>query len=418
MLNKVNKYNVRVVILFGLFSCIQPNDTIDDTTIKIDNKIEIELNIAMTADSLFVLNWKSVDSTMAIVEYGKDSTDIDYYLYNAQEKYRLQHRFEFIDGPEGNFYYRIRLVNTNGIQKVTAFREFPYTIKAKEESPFKLMMINLGDDSGDCIYLGMPGGTDILIDIGGRYTVDLVVAALGGLGVMKIDYFIGTHDHADHMGGFNNFIERMRIHNFLMPDHSERDYYYSEAKSAVEDNGGLVYEISRGQNNETVPFLNWDPAIDVEVWSSGAGNDFPEITYVGTRINNDSPLLKVSYGEFSVVLGGDSENEVHERYVTDVLEINAETDIYKASHHGRIDGNDKKFLQTMNPQTVLISTYDNYSCDGLFQCATLPIFHTVNADVFRTDCASPELNHSQPTKKRNAHIYCISNGEYYIIHLR
>ena len=46
-------------------------------------------------------------------------------------------------------------------------------------------------------------------------SADKIVAAAHALGVSKIDYFIITHYHADHIGGFKSLTDKIEIDNFI-----------------------------------------------------------------------------------------------------------------------------------------------------------------------------------------------------------
>jgi len=394
--------------LLAVAGCAQPEDNRPEIT-------QLQIQESLDSRGVATLTWQSDEEAMAVVDYGVDSSDVSFSLYYAVEKYRKDHHFQLLQVPDSSFYYRIRHHYPDGSRQSTRYRRFEEPAVNSPDSGLHILVINLGEESGDAIYVKTPGGAELLFDTGTRSGANLVLSVLGSRGVEKIDHFIGTHDHADHIGGFQTLVAGLPVSNFIMPDHSERDYYFSRAAAEVRSSGGGVFEVSRGHSSTTEDFLRWDEDLSVEVWSAGAGDDFPSITYEGSRINNDSPLMKLSYRDFSICLGGDSENEVHQAYVNDISGLDAEVDVYKASHHGRSDSSDRPFLERIDPQTVLISTVDNGSCAGLFQCATLPVFHAVQADVFRTDCASPELNRLSPNTKKNAHIHCFSDGVYYVV---
>ena len=46
-------------------------------------------------------------------------------------------------------------------------------------------------------------------------SADKIVAAAHALGLKKIDYFIITHYHADHLGGFKSLLDKIEIDNFI-----------------------------------------------------------------------------------------------------------------------------------------------------------------------------------------------------------
>jgi competence protein ComEC len=46
-------------------------------------------------------------------------------------------------------------------------------------------------------------------------SADKIVAAAHALGLTKIDYFVITHYHADHIGGFRSLMDKIEIDNFI-----------------------------------------------------------------------------------------------------------------------------------------------------------------------------------------------------------
>lgn len=57
----------------------------------------------------------------------------------------------------------------------------------------------------------------MLIDAGNNNDGDLVVNNIKKLGIEKLDYLVGTHAHADHIGGLDNVISNFEIGTFYMP---------------------------------------------------------------------------------------------------------------------------------------------------------------------------------------------------------
>ena len=53
---------------------------------------------------------------------------------------------------------------------------------------------------GDCILI-QGGGKNILVDSGPSQNSHKLFAYLKDIGIKRLDYFIGTHPHEDHLGG-------------------------------------------------------------------------------------------------------------------------------------------------------------------------------------------------------------------------
>lgn len=67
-----------------------------------------------------------------------------------------------------------------------------------------------GSEDEDATLIKTEYGKYILIDSGETYTADWLCDRLKVLGVKKIDYFIITHSHSDHIGGAVKILEKFR----------------------------------------------------------------------------------------------------------------------------------------------------------------------------------------------------------------
>src|SRR5688572_4445604 len=70
----------------------------------------------------------------------------------------------------------------------------------------KIHMLSAADGRGDCFIIELPDNTKMVVDIPDGWAVALEnkLNALGFGGGIK--YLVGTHEHIDHIGGMNNFL--------------------------------------------------------------------------------------------------------------------------------------------------------------------------------------------------------------------
>ena len=70
----------------------------------------------------------------------------------------------------------------------------------------KIHMISAGDGRGDCFLIEFPDNTKMVVDIADGYSTTLITKlnALGFGGGIK--YLVGTHEHVDHIGGMDAFL--------------------------------------------------------------------------------------------------------------------------------------------------------------------------------------------------------------------
>src|ERR1700712_2951999 len=70
----------------------------------------------------------------------------------------------------------------------------------------KIHMISAGDGRSDCFLIELPDNTKMVVDVADGYSTTLInkLNALGFGGGIK--YLCGTHEHVDHIGGMDEFI--------------------------------------------------------------------------------------------------------------------------------------------------------------------------------------------------------------------
>ena len=69
-------------------------------------------------------------------------------------------------------------------------------------------------------------------------------------------------------------------------------------------------------------------------------------------MNNDSMVLRVAYGQSSVLLEGDAEKQVEQAIIANV---NLPSTLLKVGHHGSVNATQPEFLARVAPQWAIIS---------------------------------------------------------------
>ena len=92
----------------------------------------------------------------------------------------------------------------------------------------------------DCILV-MTGGKTLLIDAGDVGSGGTIMTYLDALGVERLDYVIGTHPHADHIGSLWEIIENYEIGEVILPEVPDAliptTRTYERLLQAIEDKG-------------------------------------------------------------------------------------------------------------------------------------------------------------------------------------
>ena len=202
---------------------------------------------------------------------------------------------------------------------------------------------------GDSALVTMPDNTTILIDGGGkpgpfrsatseedepferetRSIGETVVSEfLWWRGLDHIDYILATHADADHMDGLNEVARNFDLRAVLLARTPGRDAEYLKLANTLRARGIPLQVIGAG---DVLRFGGVSAAI---LWPAPWEN--PKAAYQ----NNDSVVLRLVFGERSILFTGDIESAGESALV----KFNADTqarskaglrsDVVKVSHHG------------------------------------------------------------------------------------
>jgi hypothetical protein len=224
-------------------------------------------------------------------------------------------------------------------------------------------MIHIG--FGDSHLITMPNsGKRFLYDSGGR-DADLSVSTyMQQHGITSLDAMLGTHEHVDHMGGLvgssssgtdgvvGEFAPDLVYDSAIKADSTR--FVYRELLETMATAGAQRVVLSRGQTSLNVPALQLDPEVLVQVLNSGVPPDYVPVSHEDTNVNNDSMVLRFTYGDVDFVIGGDCEfgceNSILGAFPAGTLEV----EYFKATHHGLSDANGPTWVATLLPRVGFI----------------------------------------------------------------
>lgn len=220
---------------------------------------------------------------------------------------------------------------------------------------------------GDSILITC-GGQAMLIDAGGNNMGTTVELYLKKQNIEKLDYVIGTHPDADHIGGLDVAIYKFDCDTIILPDFEKSTATYRDVIDTINNKS---YKITRPKVGQTYSLGQAEFTI-----ISPVSDDY------GDDANNYSVGIRLVYGDTSFLLAGDAEEEAEEDMLNSGQELKA--DVFKASHHGSRTSNSEEFLQAVNPEYAVISCGEDNSY-GHPHAQTLNTFRSMGIKVFRTD---------------------------------
>lgn len=270
-------------------------------------------------------------------------------------------------------------------------------------------VLDVGPVNGDSILIIVPNGKTVLIDAGDTGKGKVVLEALKRYNVQQLDYFVATHPHPDHIGGADEVIKSIKVLNVIdngqgpdvpasfaaqskpaagaasgkkpaakKPDRSSAiTKFYDEYKEAVDQSGahyekaeaGKKYDIGGGARLTILAPI--EPLFTRDQIKTG-----------GNLPNANSIVMRLDYGDFSMLLPGDAEEQTEHRMLTKDLNLNAR--ILKVAHHGSKYATSQDFLARVKPEVAIISCGE-WNRYGHPSQVVLDRLRASNVKLYRTD---------------------------------
>jgi len=238
-------------------------------------------------------------------------------------------------------------------------------------------------------------GKSIFIDGGFYKDAKMEIEYIKNEGISKLDYYIGTHAHTNHIGATSPILVAMKPDVvYLSPaKYKEKENFcykkiLETAKTSTEKNTvkeyynqGKMKTLTKGENLKVG---------NLEIKCVGPLTPNHKASYDGQ--NRNSLILRLDYGKNSFLLAGDT-------YYTELLDSNKvypnciDVDVYKNSHHNATHNVDT--LKKISPKYVVFTTrYDYLPSNSYLQS-------------IKSVGATPYI----ATSNRDGHVMIKSDGE-------
>jgi len=237
----------------------------------------------------------------------------------------------------------------------------------------RLHVAFLDVDQGDAILVTTPQGQQILIDGGPSPTA--LNSALGKqmpFWDRSIDLLVMTHSDEDHATGLAEVLTRYKVGGWLESGRADDDATFAECQDLLKAMGVPRYSIHAGDR------LDLEPGLVIEIIHP------PEELMFGTSSdsNNNSVVLRLAWGQASLLLTGDLEAEGEQLLLRSGQALSA--DLLKVGHHGSGGSSTPQFLSVVSPRFAVISV----AADNRFghpDQAVLGRLEQLGTTILRTD---------------------------------
>jgi beta-lactamase superfamily II metal-dependent hydrolase len=277
----------------------------------------------------------------------------------------------------------------------------------KPTGELQVHVLDVGPIEGDSILIVSPTGKSVLIDAGDAGKGKVILDALKRYKIEKLDYFIATHPHPDHIGGADEVMNGIKVANVIdngvdlstpapSPSPAKKgakpaptpapvksktksvNSFFDEYKDALQKSGAQYEKAETGKKYDlgggailtviapTQPFFTKD-------MMKGGGND----------TNANSIVLRLDYGDFSMLFMGDAEEQTEARLVGK-NDLNLKATVIKIAHHGSKYATSEGFLKRAQPEAAIISD-GGWNRYGHPAQSVLDRLKAMNAKVYRTD---------------------------------
>jgi len=176
-----------------------------------------------------------------------------------------------------------------------------------------------------------------------RFSVgeSVVSRFLWSLGLMRIDYVLATHADADHMDGLAAVAENFNINQAIVGRVVIHNFQFDAFTGAA------------GRQQAPVMMLNAGERFEIEGVTVEALWPLPSGQVAAKSSNDDSIVLRLSYGGNAILMTGDIERESEESLVQSGVNLRA--DVLKIPHHGSKTSSTEAFLDAVKPRLAIIS---------------------------------------------------------------
>lgn len=242
-------------------------------------------------------------------------------------------------------------------------------------------------------FLDVGNGESILIDYG---TMEILID--GGFPDSSaaqyikpyvdepLDILVATHPHMDHIGGLIEVLDafdvgQIWINGDAFPAKGRPGQIFNRFKQKIGAEGAPVFEARKGQTIKA-DGLSLDILHPATLIAHGSAVEVTRIMQIG---NNNSIVLKLTYGKIACLFTGDAHVAAESEMLSTGLDLKA--DILKLGHHGSSASSSRQFLKAVNPKVAVYQANKDKRRRGPIKpsARTIHTLKNLGINVYGTD---------------------------------
>ncbi len=200
---------------------------------------------------------------------------------------------------------------------------------------------------GDALFIESPTGTQVLVDGGPDRNLMKEITGVMPWYDRHIDMLVVTNPDQDHYSGFIPLLDKYSVDVVLEPGTFNKNLAYAVLENKITEKKIPKVTALRGQTVD----LGGGAYLQIL---------FPDRDISGLSSNDGSIIMKLVYGDTSVMLQGDSTAKI-EYYLVGLDGENLESTILKAGHHGSKTSSSEEYVSAVSPKWTVISSGKNNS---------------------------------------------------------
>lgn len=230
----------------------------------------------------------------------------------------------------------------------------------------------------DAALVTTPGGKTMLID-GGAPDSTLrtgetvrsreALPLLRARGITSLDALILSHPHPDHITGMISVLNELPVARLFVPGCADGDPLFANCLETARRKGVETVILRAGSA------IRIDPAVSMQVYGPPAAFCFDDA-------NDNSLILRVAYGDVSVLFAGDANTEAQD-WCAGKFAQNLRSTVLKMPHHGSYNAVNGTFIRAAGPRAAVVSCGENPY--GHPHEKTLAFYKRRGTMLYRTD---------------------------------